>query len=160
MICSAHILPNIPHELRLNHDGAFLRLLDETGENTLLFIGLKDGAFVFNDQLKGSWGVETTLMPPGLGEVDRDTVWIKFNGTYLEAWTRSFATKFERFDTIRAQSVRFMSMQGAVNVRDTLELLVLSPEAMTSAIKIQMLSGRMSQLEKMIGMQSTAGATE
>lgn len=150
MLFRAHLLPNLPHEIRFHRADARIWLFDETGEQMLLLAGPKhdDRTIIFNDQLSGTWGKEMTVSQPGPGEFGHGILWIKFNGSHLEAWTHSFATVFDRFDASRAGSVRFMKTRHAQNPGKSLELRVLSPEAMTFELNYHLLHGRLNQLEK------------
>jgi hypothetical protein len=155
MLTQAYLLPNVPHELRFEQDDSNIRLLDETGENTLLFAGLKydSSDIVLNDFMNGEWGEEVRLSHPSVGDSDHGKLWIKFTGTRLEVWTRTFSYTFVRFDKLRMQSVRFMKTYHSHNTGDSLRLRVLSPEAMALEIDHRIFHERLSQLEQILHAQ-------
>ena len=160
MLSTAHFLHGVSHAFHFEDNDAHMQLLDETGENTLLLAGLKySGAYVvLNDCIDGVWGEEIRLANPALGEDGHNTLCLKFNGSFLQAWTSAFVTSFDRFDATRAGAVRFMKSHRAQNKGRSLELRVLSPEAMTFEINHHLMHARLTQLEEMVlGQKTRAG---
>lgn len=156
MLSQVIILPNVAYEFRMRKGRGDIKLLDETGDNALLYIGMKseNAPIIINTFIGGKWGAEVGFAHPPAGNPHHGVIWIKFNGTTLEIWTKDVTAKFDRFDPTSASNVRFMKMRNAEHPRDTMRLRVLSPDAMRFEINQYIIHERLNQIERLVNPQN------
>ncbi len=156
MLSQVTFLPNISYEFRIKDGQGDIKLLDETGQNVLLFIGMKPEKIpiILNTCIDGMWGVEVDIKHPPADDSEHGVIFLKFDGRSLEASTKEGLHVFDRFDLESANRVCFMELCNAEHPRDTMCLKVLSPDAMKFEISQYIIHQRLNQIEKLMNMQN------